>query len=149
MAAAISMSLAGSVLPVRATRAARTNKVQLSSSFVQKQARFQAVRTVKASASKKVTTMAFDDDWLKKDPLVFVLGFLGWTVPSTIGVSAFGGSSLFGLFTSSIGENMAKFPTGPALDDSFWLYMITWHIGLFSTMLLGQVGFQGKKQGYW
>ena len=31
MAAAISMSLAGSVLPVRATRAARTNKVQLSS----------------------------------------------------------------------------------------------------------------------
>jgi hypothetical protein len=51
---------------------------------------------------------AFDDDWLKKDPLVFVLGFLGWTVPSTIGVSAFGGSSLFGLFTSSIGENMVR-----------------------------------------
>jgi len=39
---------------------------------------------------------------------VFVLGFLGWTVPSTIGVSAFGGSSLFGLFTSSIGANMVR-----------------------------------------
>jgi photosystem I protein PsaO len=42
---------------------------------------------------------------------VFVLGFLGWTVPSTIGVSAFGGSSLFGLFTSSIGENMVRHAT--------------------------------------
>lgn len=42
---------------------------------------------------------------------MFVLGFLGWTVPSTIGVSAFGGSSLFGLFTSSIGENMVRHAT--------------------------------------
>jgi photosystem I subunit PsaO len=29
------------------------------------------------------------------------------------------------------------------------LYMVTWHVGLFVTMLLGQVGVQGKKQGYW
>ena len=49
---------------------------------------------------------AFEADWLKKDPLVFVLGFLGWTVPSTVGVSAFGGNSLFGLLMGSIGENM-------------------------------------------
>ncbi|CAL6301290.1 unnamed protein product [Bathycoccus prasinos] len=45
-------------------------------------------------------------------------------------------------------ENLSHFPTGPALDDKFWLYMITWHIGLFVTMLLGQIGYQGRKQGY-
>lgn len=43
----------------------------------------------------------------------------------------------------------AHFPTGPALDDKFWLYMITWHGGLFLTMLLGQIGVQGRKQNYW
>ena len=82
----------------------------------------------------------------------------------------------------------AKFPTGPALSDKFWLYLITWHTGLFLTarcscgrgsppnsaaaaaagahaqgsialipsascvraqMLLGQVGVNGKKEGYW
>lgn len=43
-----------------------------------------------------------------------------WTVPSTIGVSAFGGDSLFGLFTKSIGENLSHFPIGPKLTDKFW-----------------------------
>ena len=28
----------------------------------------------------------------------------------------------------SIGENLAHFPTGPALDDKFWLYLITYHV---------------------
>lgn len=51
-------------------------------------------------------------------------------------------------FTDTIGSNLANFPQGPALDDKFWLYLITWHIGLFSTMLLGQIGWQGRKQGY-
>lgn len=43
-----------------------------------------------------------------------------WTVPSTIGVAAFGGDSLFGLFTKSIGENLSHFPIGPPLTDKFW-----------------------------
>ena len=43
----------------------------------------------------------------------------------------------------------ARFPTGPAMDDKIYLYILTWHIGLFTTMILGQVGVQGKKQGYW
>lgn len=43
-----------------------------------------------------------------------------WTIPSNIPVSGFGGQSLFGLFTSSIAENLAKFPTGPSIDDPFW-----------------------------
>lgn len=62
----------------------------------------------------------FDCAGLNKDPLVFVLGFLGWTIPANIGVSAFGGNSLFGSFTQSIGENLARFPQGPPLTDKFW-----------------------------
>ena len=57
---------------------------------------------------------------MNKDPLVFVLGFLGWTIPANIGVSAFGGNSLFGSFTQNIGENLARFPVGPPLTDKFW-----------------------------
>lgn len=45
---------------------------------------------------------------------------LSWTIPSNIPVSAFGGQSLFGLFTASIGEELAKFPQGPSIDDPFW-----------------------------
>lgn len=91
----------------------------------------------------------FDSNWLRKDPTVLAISFLGWTVPSSIGVSGFGGNSLFGLLNASIGEELAKFPVGPALDDKFWLYLITWHTGLFLTMLLGQIGVQGRKTGYW
>jgi photosystem I subunit PsaO len=69
-------------------------------------------------------------------------------VPSNIGVSAFGGKSLFGMFTASIGEELAKFPAGPAVTDQFWLYMITWHVGLFVALTLGQIGVQARKQGY-
>mmetsp|Transcript_29938 Transcript_29938/g.66253 ORF Transcript_29938/g.66253 Transcript_29938/m.66253 type:complete len:124 (-) Transcript_29938:355-726(-) len=103
-------------------------------------------RTVMVQAS---SGKSFDSNWLKKDPLVFVLGFAGWTIPSSIGVSGFGGNSLFGLLNASIGEQLAHFPTGPALNDKFWLYLITWHIGLFLTLTLGQIGVQGRKQGYW
>lgn len=90
----------------------------------------------------------FDSNWLRIDPTVFAIGFLGWTVPSNIPVSALGGS-LFGNLTASIGANLAHFPTGPTLDDKFWLYLITWHSGLFLTLLLGQIGVQGRKTGYW
>lgn len=103
-----------------------------------------AAVVVRAEASNK----QFPRDWVKTDPLVPVLGFAGWTIPSNIGVSAFGGKSLFGLFTASIGEQLAHFPTGPALTDNFWLYMITWHIGLFLCIFLGQIGVQARKQGY-
>ena len=36
---------------------------------------------------------------------------MGWFAPSNIGVPAFGGQSLFGAFTSSIGTELAHFPT--------------------------------------
>lgn len=70
-------------------------------------------------------------------------------MPSNIGVPAFGGKSLFGAFMESIGENLAHFPVGPALDDRFWLYLVSWHLGLFLTLTLGQIGIQGRKQQYW
>ena len=79
---------------------------------------------------------------LTKEPLALMVGFGGWFVPSNIGVSAFGGQSLFGALMGSIGENLAHFPTGPALDDKFWLYMVTWHVGLFVTLTLAQIGIQ-------
>lgn len=72
-----------------------------------------------------------------------------WTVPSSIPVGALGGDSLFGLLNKQIGAELAHFPSGPALDSPFWLYLVTWHVGLFATMLLGQVGVNGRKQGYW
>lgn len=86
---------------------------------------------------------------MKKEPLVLVVGFLGWTIPSAIPVSAFGGQSLFGALNGRIAELLGQFPTGPALSDDFWLLMVTWHVGLFVTLTLGQIGVQGKRQGYW
>jgi len=80
--------------------------------------------------------------------LVFVLGVVGWCVPSSTPVPAFGGSSLTASFFASIGEELAHFPTGPSIDSNFWLYMFLWHIGLFSCLALGQIGWQGRKQGY-
>lgn len=62
---------------------------------------------------------------------------------------ALGGKSLFGLFTASIGENLAHFPVGPQMDDRFWLYFTIYHVGLFTTMLLGQIGVNGRREGYW
>jgi photosystem I subunit PsaO len=108
--------------------------------------------TLRTTAARKAVVVRADADatnWLKKDPTVLMASAAGWFIPSNIGVSAFGGKSLFGLFTASIGENMAHFPTGPALDDKFWLYMVTWHLGLFVVMTLGQIGAQGRKQNYW
>eukprot|EP00877_Chromochloris_zofingiensis_P009535 jgi/Chrzof1/4835/Cz15g01010.t1_PSAO[v5.2] len=86
--------------------------------------------------------------YLRRDPLVPLAGFLGWTIPSNIPVSAFGGKSLFGLFTASIGQELSHFPVGPALTDDFWLYLIVYHAGLFACIFFGQIGLQARKQGY-
>uniref|UniRef100_A0A7S3QPH5 Photosystem I subunit O n=1 Tax=Dunaliella tertiolecta TaxID=3047 RepID=A0A7S3QPH5_DUNTE len=106
-------------------------------------------RAPRAAVKVAASSQGFDRNWLKVDPIVPAVSFVGWTVPSNIGTSALNGQSLFGAFYESIGQNLAHWPTGPALDDKFWLYMVTWHTGLFIVMLLGQVGVQGRKQGYW
>lgn len=74
------------------------------------------------------TPSEYPQNWLPKSGTVLVAGFLGWTIPSSIPVSGFGGASLFSKFTEEIGIHLAQFPQGPPLDDSFWIYMITWHL---------------------
>eukprot|EP00879_Flechtneria_rotunda_P000378 GHRR01000470.1.p1 GENE.GHRR01000470.1~~GHRR01000470.1.p1 ORF type:complete len:138 (+),score=20.18 GHRR01000470.1:87-500(+) len=109
-----------------------------------------AVRAAPASR-RAVTVRAgqpYPSDWLRKDPLVPVLGFLGWTIPANIPTSAFGGSSLFGLFTERIAANLASFPQGPSIDDRFWLYFALYHAGLFACIFFGQIGVQARRQGY-
>merc|ERR1711971_1413254 len=46
------------------------------------------------------------------------------------------------------GLKRANFPTGPGVADPFWVYMLTWHIGLFLTLTLVKIGYEGKKEGY-
>ena len=112
-------------------------------------------RPLRSSASCRATKTVrsalktFDDDWLKADVTVHLLTLFGWTIPSGVAIKSYGDTSLLAAFTESIGTNLANFPQGPGIEDKFWLYLITWHIGLFSTMLLGQIGWQGRKQGYW
>lgn len=101
-----------------------------------------------ANPSNHSESKTFDDDWLKADVTVHLLTLFGWAVPSGIAIKSYGDTSLLSAFSASIGENLANFPQGPGLEDKFWLYLLTWHIGLFSTMLLGQIGWQGRKQGY-
>merc|ERR1712224_979738 len=86
----------------------------------------------------------FKEDWLQAKPSVLVLGFLGWTLPSAIPVSGFGGASLFSKFLDSIGRELSHFPSGPTLDSDFWIYFLLYHIGLFLCLLLGQIGYQAR-----
>ena len=76
------------------------------------------------ASQRQVTVMStgkeFDKNWLNANPLVLVLGFAGWVVPSSIGVPAFNGSSLTASFFASIGEELAHWPTGPSIDSNFW-----------------------------
>ncbi|CAD7704899.1 unnamed protein product [Ostreobium quekettii] len=109
------------------------------------------MRHVSVGASRKVTSMSgkpFDRDWISSSPFAFMMGFIGWTAPSSIGVPAYDGNSLFGSLLGQIVKEWQHFPTGPALDSPFWLYLITWHLGLFVTLTLAQIGFNGNKQGY-
>ncbi|GMH35269.1 hypothetical protein BSKO_03137 [Bryopsis sp. KO-2023] len=106
---------------------------------------------LRSGAVRRVTAMSgkgFDKDWLMASPMVNILGFFGWVVPSSTPVPAFDGNSLTGLFFAQIPMEWSHWPTGPALDSPFWLYMITWHIGLFTCLTLGQIGWNGRKQGY-
>ena len=63
--------------------------------------------------------------WLRKDPLVLAIGFLGWTVPAASPSPSFGGGSLFGGLLSETSAGLAQFPTPPSIDSPFWIYLIT------------------------
>jgi len=105
--------------------------------------RTQATRSVVAMSS------TFEKDWLRKDLFALGHGYLGWVIPASIPVGALGGESLTSRFNASIVEELSHFPEPPALQDEFWVLCAVWHIGLFLVLTLGQIGYQGKKQGYW
>lgn len=65
---------------------------------------------------------SFERDWLRTDLNVIGFGLIGWLAPSSI--PAINGNSLTGLFFQSIGEELAHWPTGPALTSPFWFVLI-------------------------
>ncbi|KAJ3675121.1 hypothetical protein LUZ60_004163 [Juncus effusus] len=103
------------------------------------------VRSTRASR-RNVVTCSFPRNWLRRDLNVIGFGLIGWLAPSSI--PAINGNSLTGLFFSSIGEELAHFPTGPALTSQFWLWLVTWHLGLFICLTFGQIGFKGRTEEY-
>ncbi|XP_078158497.1 photosystem I subunit O [Carex rostrata] len=105
-----------------------------------------AFLTSRRSSRRNVVTCNFPSNWLRRDLNVIGFGLIGWLAPSSI--PAINGNSLSGLFFSSIGEELAHFPTGPALTSPFWLWLVTWHLGLFISLTFGQIGFKGRTEGY-
>ena len=59
-------------------------------------------------------------DWISRNPIVLVVGFLGCTIPASIPSAPYNGNSLFGAFCSSIGEQLAQWPRGPPVESEFW-----------------------------
>ncbi|KAL5710511.1 hypothetical protein ACHQM5_021063 [Ranunculus cassubicifolius] len=119
-------------------------RVNLTSSFVK--SRVAARNPLKQSAASGGRFTCFERDWLRKDLNVIGFGLIGWLAPSSIPL--INGDSLTGLFFSSIGQELAHFPEPPALTSQFWLWLITWHLGLFITLTFGQIGFKGRNESY-
>ncbi|TQD73096.1 hypothetical protein C1H46_041366 [Malus baccata] len=116
----------------------------LSSGFVKPIVVGNPLRQVRASGGR--FTCSFQRDWLRRDLNVIGFGLIGWLAPSSIPL--IGGKSLTGLFFESIGAELAHFPSPPALTSQFWLWLITWHLGLFITLTFGQIGFKGRTEDY-
>ncbi|KAB1227154.1 hypothetical protein CJ030_MR1G027719 [Morella rubra] len=102
------------------------------------------LRQVGASGGK--FTCSFERDWLRTDLNVIGFGLIGWLAPSSI--PAIDGKSLTGLFFESIGAELAHFPSPPPLQSQFWLWLVTWHLGLFLCLTFGQIGFKGRTEDY-
>ncbi|BBH05258.1 photosystem I subunit O [Prunus dulcis] len=111
------------------------------SSFVKPIAVGNPLRQARASGGSN-----FQRDWLRRDLNVIGFGLIGWLAPSSI--PAIDGKSLTGLFFESIGTELAHFPSPPALTSQFWLWLVTWHLGLFITLTFGQIGFKGRTEDY-
>uniref|UniRef100_UPI003467ED9B Photosystem I reaction center subunit O n=1 Tax=Fittonia albivenis TaxID=141305 RepID=UPI003467ED9B len=142
--AASTMAAASTVVGLGTSSLIAPKKLNLSSGFLKSpiQAR-NPLRLAQASGGKFT---CFERDWLRTDLNVIGFGLIGWLAPSSI--PAINGNSLTGLFFSSIGPELAHFPTGPAVTSPFWLWMVLWHLGLFLTLTFGQIGFKGRSEGY-
>ncbi|XP_047337276.1 photosystem I subunit O-like [Impatiens glandulifera] len=105
-------------------------KVRLSSGFLKA-----PVKAINPLMVAKASGGNFERNW--KDLNVIGFGLIGWLAPSSI--PAINDNSLTGLFFSSIGTELAHFPTGPAL---------TWHMRLFLALTFGQIGFKSRTEDY-
>ncbi|KAJ4724923.1 photosystem I subunit O [Melia azedarach] len=117
----------------------------LTSSFVKSPVTARNPLSLVAGASGGKFT-CFERDWLRTDLNVIGFGLIGWLAPSSI--PAINGKSLTGLFFESIGTELAHFPTPPSVTSQFWLWLITWHLGLFLCLTFGQIGFKGRTDDY-
>ena len=119
-------------------------KPSLTSGFIRPQVAARNPLNRKLALGGRFT--CFERDWLRTDLNVIGFGLIGWIAPSSIPV--INGNSLTGLFFQSISTELAHWPTGPALTSPFWLWLITWHLGLFIALTLGQIGFKGRAENY-
>ncbi|KZV17610.1 hypothetical protein F511_33329 [Dorcoceras hygrometricum] len=119
-------------------------RLNLASGFIK--STLQARNPLKLAKSSGGKVTCFQADWLRKDLNVIGFALIGWLAPSSIPL--INGNSLTGLFFSSIGSELSHWPTGPALTSPFWLWLITWHLGLFLTLTFGQIGFKGRTEDY-
>ncbi|CDP06878.1 unnamed protein product [Coffea canephora] len=126
------------------SRASSPKKVCLNSGFLKSPVTTRNPLSLAQISGGKFT--CFERDWLRTDFNVIGFGLIGWIAPSSIPV--INGKSLTGLFFESIGTELAHFPTGPPLTSPFWLWMVTWHLGLFLILTFGQIGFKGRTEGY-
>ncbi|OVA07093.1 hypothetical protein BVC80_1289g7 [Macleaya cordata] len=131
-----------SLSPSRVSHPAK--KTILSSGFIRSPVATRNPLQQNQSSGGRVT--CFERDWLRKDLNVIGFGLIGWIAPSSIPL--INGNSLTGLFFQSIGEELSHFPTPPALTSSFWLWLVTWHLGLFLCLTFGQIGFKGRNESY-
>ncbi|CAN7097908.1 unnamed protein product [Brassica rapa subsp. narinosa] len=120
------------------------NTKALSSSFLKPTTRAKNPLRVAGASGGRFT--CFESNWLRRDLNVVGFGLIGWLAPSSI--PAINGKSLTGLFFESIGTELAHFPTPPALTSQFWLWLVTWHLGLFICLTFGQIGFKGRTEDY-
>ncbi|KAG2670700.1 hypothetical protein I3843_14G097800 [Carya illinoinensis] len=127
------------------SRASVAKRSCLSSGFVKSSVAVRNPLRQAAGASGGRFT-CFERNWLRTDFNVIGFGLIGWLAPSSI--PAIDGKSLTGLFFESIGAELSHFPTPPALTSPFWLWLITWHLGLFVVLTFGQIGFKGRTEDY-
>ncbi|XP_028086808.1 photosystem I subunit O [Camellia sinensis] len=126
------------------SRVSSPKTTSLNSAFLKSPVRVRNPLVQAHASGGKFT--CFERDWLRTDLNVIGFGLIGWLAPSS--VPAINGNSLTGLFFSSIGTELSHFPTGPALDSPFWLWMVCWHLGLFLCLTFGQIGIKGRTEEY-
>ncbi|KAL1557598.1 photosystem I subunit O-like [Salvia divinorum] len=142
--AATTMATSSTVVGLGTSTLSSPKKINLSSGFLKSPVPARnPLRLAQASGGKFT---CFERDWLRRDLNVIGFGLIGWIAPSSI--PAINGNSLTGLFFSSISTELAHFPTGPALDSPFWLWLVLWHLGLFLSLTFGQIGFKGRTENY-